>query len=270
MKTSLAAGIDIAKNKADYDAACKRLLSEKIILAWIMKSCLDEFRGFDVNFIAEKCIEGTPFISEVPVNPDETVPVIRGMGQEQSSVTEGNVTFDIYFNAIVPGTEEPVHIIINMEAQSKYRPGYPLIKRSLYYCSRMISSQQGTVFTKADYGKIRKVYSIWICTRPPGDKRNTITRYRIAEDNLIGNAKDELASYDLLTIIMICIDTKNNCDFNEILKLLGVLFSKQTKPAEKKRILQEEFNIPMTQNLWRNCSRTLDCNSGRFCPRPTC
>ncbi len=141
-----------------------------------------------------------------------------------------------------------------MEAQGDFFPGYSLLKRGFYYVGRMLSAQKGTVFTESHYNKLRKVYSVWICMRPPSDKKNTITRYRIAEDNLIGNAKEELANYDLLTIIMICIDTKNNCDFNEILKLLGVLFSKQTTPAEKKHILQEEFNIPMTQNLERKIS----------------
>ena len=39
-------------------------------------------------------------------------------------------------------------------------PGYPIIKRALYYCSRMISFQYGSEFTEAHYEKIRKVYSI--------------------------------------------------------------------------------------------------------------
>ena len=251
MKTSLAAGIDIAKNKADYDAACKRLLSEKIILAWIMKSCLDEFRDFDVNFIAEKCIEGEPYVSEVPVNPDETVPVIQGMGQEQSSLTEGNITFDIYFNAIVPGTKKPVHIIINMEAQGDFYPGYSLLKRGFYYVGRMLSAQKGTVFTESHYNKLRKVYSIWICMDPPSCRKNTITCYHIAETSLVGNVKEDTANYDLLTIITICLDTEKDAQYDGILKLLGVLFSKETTPAEKKQILQDDFNIPMTQNLER-------------------
>lgn len=30
--------IHTAENNLDYDATCKRLLSEKVILAWIMKN----------------------------------------------------------------------------------------------------------------------------------------------------------------------------------------------------------------------------------------
>ena len=54
-----------------------------------------------------------------------------------------------------------------MEAQNQFYPGYPLIKRGIYYCCRMVSSQYGTVFTSSHYEKIKKVYSIWICTNPP-------------------------------------------------------------------------------------------------------
>jgi hypothetical protein len=41
--TTIAKNIRVADEKASYDAACKRLLSEKIILAWIMKNCLEVF-----------------------------------------------------------------------------------------------------------------------------------------------------------------------------------------------------------------------------------
>lgn len=44
MKTesTLAKMISTAGEKAAYDRACKRLLANKIILAWIMKSCLGD------------------------------------------------------------------------------------------------------------------------------------------------------------------------------------------------------------------------------------
>ena len=46
---------------------------------------------------------------------------------------------------------------MNVEAQNKYHTGYPLIKRSLYYCSRKISAQHGTEFTESHYEKIESV-----------------------------------------------------------------------------------------------------------------
>lgn len=83
-ETTIARNIRIADNNAKYDAACKRLLSERIILAWIMKNCLQEYKNCDIKDIAEKYIEGTPQVAELMVSPDETNTgsIIHGMNIE--------------------------------------------------------------------------------------------------------------------------------------------------------------------------------------------
>ena len=152
-ETTIAKNIRVADEKAAYDAACKKLLSEKIILAWIMKNCLEEYRNCDVDEIAEKYIEGTPQVGEIAVAPDESnkTSMIHGIGTEDTSLTEGTVTYDIRFFAAAPISGELIRLIINVEAQNDFYPGYPLIKRGIYYCSRMISSQYGTEFTESHY-----------------------------------------------------------------------------------------------------------------------
>ena len=112
-KASIASGIEVTQQRADYDASCKRLLSEKIILAHILKSCVAEFRDYEPAYIAENCIEAQPYVSEIPIAPDETGAKLRGMNTAQTSPTEGDAYFDIYFNALVPGTDEVIQIIIN-------------------------------------------------------------------------------------------------------------------------------------------------------------
>ena len=67
----LAKNITAAGEKAAYDAACKRLLANKVILAWIMKSCMEENKPHSIKEIAERYIEGIPQIAEAAVNPDE-------------------------------------------------------------------------------------------------------------------------------------------------------------------------------------------------------
>lgn len=65
----LAKNITAAGEKAAYDAACKRLLANKVILAWIMKSCLEEYKEFSINDIAEKyrsCIQEENLVGQVP------------------------------------------------------------------------------------------------------------------------------------------------------------------------------------------------------------
>ena len=123
--TTIAKNIRVADEKASYDAACKKLLSEKIILAWIMKNCLEEFRDCDVNEIAEKYIEGQPQVGEVPVAPDETnsATMIHGSGNEDRTLTEGTVTYDIRYLALAPVSGELIRLIINIEAQNDFYPG---------------------------------------------------------------------------------------------------------------------------------------------------
>ena len=245
--------------KASYDAACKRLLSEKIILAWIMKNCLEEYRDCDVDEIAGKYIEGTPQVGEVAVGPDESshASMIQGAGSQDASLTEGTVTYDIRFLAIAPVSGELIRLIINIEAQNDFYPGYPLIKRGIYYCSRMISAQYGTEFTKSHYENIKKVYSIWICMNPPKNRENSITRYYIAEENLVGSVKERKADYDLMAAVMICLGREDDSG-TDLLKLLNVLLSTETGSQDKCQILEEDFHIRMTESLESEVS--LMCN----------
>lgn len=145
----------------------------------------------------QKYIEGVPQIAEEAVNPDEEIydsgEQIRGVKNEDSTIQEGTITYDIRFLAIVPGTGETIRLMINVEAQNDFYPGYPIIKRALYYCSRMISSQYGSEFTETHYENIKKVYSIWICSNPPKKRENTITRYFIQEEDLVGKVSERKA-----------------------------------------------------------------------------
>ena len=257
--TTIAKNIRVADEKASYDAACKRLLSEKIILAWIMKNCLEEYRDCDVEEIAEKYIEGTPQVGEAAVALDESnrVSMIQGAGNEDTSLTEGTVTYDIRFFAIAPVSGELIRLIINIEAQNDFYPGYPLIKRGIYYCSRMISAQYGTEFINSHYENIKKVYSIWICMNPPKSRENSITRYYIAEENLVGSVKEQKADYDLMAAVMICLGKEGDSG-TDLLKLLNVLLSTETGSQDKCQILEEDFHIRMTQTLESEVS--LMCN----------
>lgn len=250
MNTTIAASIDIAAQKAQLDAACKQLLAEKMILAWIMKSTMKEYHSLSVREIADNCIIGTPDVAHTPVLPDETnASKISGTGLEDTTITEGTITYDIQFRAILPTTGEQAGMIINIEAQNDFYPGYPLLKRAIYYCSRMISAQYGTEFTNSHYEKIKKVYSVWICMNPPKGMENTITSYSLAENNIVGAVRAKAEQFDLMTAVMICLGDLKQAQENSLLRLLDVLLSNDTAPGTKKQILSDDFDIPMTQQL---------------------
>lgn len=265
VETTLAETMDAAGQKAKYDAACKRLLSEKSILAWIMKSCLAEYKDCSIQDIAEKYIEGQPSVESVPVAPDKTNPVILGLRTEDVSQTEGTVTYDVRFYAYAPGTEQLIRLIVNVEAQQSYHAGYPLLKRAIYYCSRMISSQYGTEFTKAEYSKVCKVYSIWICPTPPEHHQNTITRYSITEENIVGHVKEVAENYDLMTVIVLGLGNPDEVagkENTDILRLLSVLLSSEATDAEKKRVLRDDYSIPITETMERSLTEMCNLSQG--------
>ena len=176
---------------------------------------------------------------------------VQGMGNEDISQNEGTVYYDVRFNAIAPSTGEHdnIRLIINAEAQNRFKPKYPLTKRAVYYGSRLISAQHGTVFTKSDYQKLRKVYSIWICVNPAKKFRNTITRYSLKPETIIGNAVEAPENYDLINIVMVCLGKMEEWNDNNLIKFLGVLFQNELSAREKKDILERDFNIPMTETF---------------------
>ena len=265
-QTVLSKVISTAGQKAAYDNVCKKILANKIILAWIMKSCLPEYRDCSIDEIAGQYIEGEPQISKTALHQDEqisnTAPTIKGLNTEDASICEGTVTFDIRFNAVAPISGSLISLIINVEAQNDFYPGYPIIKRNIYYCSRMISAQYGTEFTNAHYEKIKKVYSIFICMNPPKNRKNTINKYSIKEDNVVGNTKEEKENYDLLTAIMLCLGDPEEKIDSEILRLLEVLLSSKRTVEEKKQILEKEYDIKMTETIESEVSEMCNLSDG--------
>ena len=164
---------------------------------------------------------------------------------------------------MAPDTEELIELIINIEAQNKFNPGYPLLKRGIYYCSRMISGQYGTVFTKSHYEKIKKVYSIWVCTNSNKEWEYNIARYGIIEENIIGKAKAKTSHYDLLSVVMICLGKKQYTELEGLLRLLNlVLVDNDLKQQEKKNKLAEEFSIKMTPRLERGVQEMCNLSEG--------
>ena len=92
-KTTLSQSIDIVEQKAQYDEACKKVLAEKIILAWIMKHTMKEYADYDITEIVGKFIVGDPKVAETKVMPDETnAPKIIGTGVDTLGVIPMSVS----------------------------------------------------------------------------------------------------------------------------------------------------------------------------------
>ena len=263
--TFIADAVEIAKDKAEYDGAIKNILSDKSILAWITSRAVKELRGYPIDIIKE-CIEGEPKISKIPVAPGRTNEAITGDNTEDKVAYEGTVYFDIRFTVITPG-EERIKLIINIEAQKNFYPGYDLITRGIYYGARMISSQKGREFIGRDYDNIKKVYSIWICMDAPEYAQNTITEYSIQPTNLYGEYRGD-ARYDLMSVVMICLGDsekgfqKENSEYRKLLDLLTMISSHKIPVKQKLITLEQEYHIATTRELKEGLSSMCNWSEG--------
>ena len=75
MDKDIKKSISATDKDAQYDEKAKNLLGHKIILAHILVKTIDEFKGMNPKAVAG-CIEGTPYISTVPVEPGLTNAVL--------------------------------------------------------------------------------------------------------------------------------------------------------------------------------------------------
>ena len=253
-QTNLAQMIDLAADRARYDECAKKLLTYKAVIAWILKSCTKEFSQYGVQYICDNCLKEEAEVSTHAVHQDELDKDNKldgdergeGMNTESNSIQEHTIYYDIRLPAFLPKSNEIVRLILNLEIQLDDTPGYPIVKRGFYYCGRMVSEQYGTVFTDEHYEKIQKVYSIWICPDPAKKRKNGIFRYHTVEDSVRGNSFVKSEAYDLMEVVILNLGDADESSDLEILDLLNVLFSTTATPEEKKKRLNDEFDIAMT------------------------
>ena len=249
--TSLANSIDASDTRAKLDAVAKKLIKHRIILAEILKECVEEFEGYDIKYIEKNCFAGEVQVNEVSVDQDvpDADSAIVGSDTEDNSDSEGLVRYDLVFDAIIPKTSKVVRLVINIEIQVDTKMSYAIVTRGVYYAARLISRQKGTVFERSDYDKIQKVYTIWICPSPSGENTNSIVEYGLKPTKTIGQVNEPVENYDKMKIIIISLNDKGMEGDNSIIRLLSTLLSTTESVEKRKQILETEFNIPMTKEI---------------------
>ena len=260
--TELANSLDAAGTRAKLDTAAKKLVKHRVILAEILKECTDEFKDFDLEYIQENCFVGEVKMDIVSVDqdiPDADASVI-GSDTEDASIKEGTIRYDLIFDAVVPDTQKQIHMVINVEIQVSTDLPYSIVTRAIYYAARLVSRQKGTVFTNSDYQKIQKVYSIWICPDPKKMNANSIAEYGITQQKVIGRVKEKVENYDKIKIIILSVNDEGMENRNTIIRLLSTLLSTTESVENRKKILQNDFNISMTKEIEEEVAEM--CNLG--------
>ncbi len=258
-----------------YDESARNFVAEKPVLAYILKSALDEYADYTVQEIAEEFIEGTPEVKRIAVHQDhpdkKDDPTmmsgddkIEGLPTADKSQRDGTIYYDIRFLAVIPQNGELVEIFVNCEIQNDDTPGYPIPKRGIYYAARMLSSQRGTIFKDQEYGKIKKVVSIWVCEDTANFRSDTINRYSFTEKCLRGNFHEEAKDYDLMTVVVLRLGRKGEKSGDNAIRLLSKMFSMDLSYEEKINTLQNEFRISVSREMSEEVLSVCNLSTGVY------
>ena len=241
--------IDCSGHKLTYDEHCKRILSNKQILARIIKECVSEFHDIPLAEIPDYIVSD-PATS---INIDKAVDKIYGMNPEDTSVFGAKIIFDIIVGIRLPNSskKENIGLILNIEAQANSNRHYPLLSRAIYYCSRLLARQKHRPdgFQHSDFQYLKKVYSIWIVMNSKKATEGVMNQYSINETCLKRACHFPKETYDKLTIIMIYPKSKYdmNDDKYDLMELLHILFKADMTAQEKKCQLEKNYGIMMTK-----------------------
>ena len=224
-------------NEETLDILFKQSLSNKVFLALIMKECIDEYKNEDLNTIIQQYIENHIEVGEKIIHPR-----IAGADKEKTDDNK-QTTYDINFYARLPKKKDKIGIIINVEAQTKYKPGYHMMNRAHYYNARNISSQFNVFFTEDNYDGLRKVVSIWLILKPPVIMQDAINTYKMSEYQLIGNVHEKEELYNKNVMIMVYLSKEKS--MNEMIQIFNDLRDRKLNMNQFKMHLKEEYDYEL-------------------------
>ena len=226
-----------------YDARCKRILSNRMVLAHLLRATMDEFADIEPEVIAARYIEGVP-------GQENHTPRIQGLRNERDNPNRNSSFYDVIFYALKPDTGEAIPVIINVEAQADSKPGYELANRGVFYLGCMIADQKDTVFQNDRYDNLCKVCSIWICTDPPKDCADSIECYTLDQHVILGKCPSHHVDKVRLVIVYLSREADKNSeptagdDNLGIIPLLNVCLARSVNKDRQNKVT-EKYHVEL-------------------------
>lgn len=238
----------------DYDALCKRVLCQKWVLARLLKTYLEEYEDCTLNEIIQ-------LIQDPQLDVCDDFDFIETRNTEDNTGGYGRIYFDVLLYARLPNSNQKIGMIINFEAQS-YEPSYPILKRGIYYLSRLIAAQKGKSpgFRKSEYGELKKVVGIWIYNQGV-KKQGMVNVYEITEEIKGKEIHLDKEDYDLMKLVLL--SPKERTDGkDEMMDIVSLLFGNKGVLAKDTLFrLEKEYGIVMTreesEDIEKMCNRSV-------------
>ena len=91
---------------------------------------------------------------------------------------------------------------------------------------------------------------------------NSINIYSVKEDSFIGEHAEPVSNYDLLTVVMIYTADDFMDLQNDVIKMLSVLLSRNLDAKERMNILEDSFDIAMTEKVKQEVDEMCNLSQG--------
>ncbi|MCR5380538.1 MAG: hypothetical protein K6G44_06110 [Lentisphaeria bacterium] len=253
------------------DASSKAIFASVPFMAQILKDCVGELSTYSQQEIMELCQKADIHFATEPVHDQQTASEIlmKDSGKqlspmynlssassvEDTSMFEGAVHFDLLIELTIPMPKgEHIAVVLNVEIQNDGDNVCRIIKRGIYYCSRLISRQKNRSFKAPKYENIRKVYSIWLLAAADDLLANAIRSFSLKEQIITAPQSKMLplptAYYDMMEVVIAGI----NGDYMplgkpNVLELLWLLSSVEIDDVKARQYLQEVFKMEVTETM---------------------
>lgn len=226
--------------KLTEDAYAKEFFKDPYILAIVLSCTISEFKGKSYNEIAAQ-------ICNIRLDEDVTQGLLQSSDihfsdTEDNSVTDGLSRYDIVFD-VYGDISASVTLTIDLEIQKSLKASEHIIKRGVYYLSRLISRQLGEVSGAEKYGTLHKVYSIWICpNKYTAQSGLSVFRFEnvfsIPENFVLPNQDYDDA--DLLQLTLVSAGSKGE-NANDLFRFLNAVFYNHKNKQHYSEVLGDFF-----------------------------
>ena len=222
------------KNQNTYDANFKRIIANKSLLCYILKTFVDEYKEVEESEIREL----------LNVNLLEDIKSQKILSLQKEFKDEyGKIELDQLIGVKLPDQNGQIGIFINFEMQRSVSKDISILPRAIYYVAKVITMQKESVFKHMEYSKLLKVYGIWIVMIGE-EEANSLNRYRSDEYRVLGNYHEEKKDYDKSEIVVMRLGNEEEERFD----VLNTLFVKEGNAEEKIAYLKDKYGIDLEEN----------------------
>lgn len=289
MNAELKQAIKSVGNEARYDAYAKRLLSEKIVLAYMLVKVVDEFRGMKPQDVV-RYIEGDVLISKVPIDPGLTnarpeikekvgnateesnllekmdcseADLIDELDQSKVKVVTRKGTRILGLNTVYQELNEGVNIFdIIFYVRTKNGISKIIINVEIqkdeptkyHILNRVIFYISRMISSEKQRDFIHSDYNdmkeIYSIWLCTGEKENTLNHIQLSDKKLIGSKKWK-GNLNLLNAIIIGLSDElpEHDETYDLHRFLGVILSNSLEYSEKIKIIENEYELELPEEL---------------------